>query len=988
MSLKKPLSINTQDYYPLEDYMHTSSFDFEDYESVEKIAAVLFENSSLLGEYVFSDELKIEFINRAKLSVRKFASTNTPYFSRLEKRILFIAAIILSQNYDEDDNETQLWSYIISHLDCEYTISVENRFREIVKDVTADNNCFFANRGQKYYNTLNAHALTPSWSIEHLFNILYSFYARNLRSTYVENDIGFSLLVNNIKARWADESESEDLRLRSDALASSTKLLFEQTPGYMMAVCDALTNKLDMLLKGELDELDLSNRWDCLLKSWYDKKTDIERKEMKAQQDRASKEYTVTKKEQINAIYTFDNEKVYIKLPRIRLPEIKERPILIVQQDNETIYTTTMSVFGDELCFTTVEQEITLNSIESMDWSKDFRLRVKIQSGSQVVYDSETSLYRDYLMFKTSGSELNKINDNLDELILVAGLMADVTINYYDDDNNSYSFGDMGQMYYVDLYSVYSLFVAGRNLLSSTSDTDTPVFYCSRKSVPDVVVQVPDEEDYSIFDEAISIKAVIPNGQVPHNYFVKIDSQIESLSQYATDDNTATITLPKTPKDYHVIEIYDFGHSRCLYSLKYIVLPGFKLRYDRQLYKNALCSGFAEVRLGADKRRIDFTLEEDQTHITFSIWGNIICKAIVPKIEASLGNVNAFGMMRQTWYKYFRTGDFLSLAYPSGFECTVMLGPNYEVPAVKEGKLFELGNYLNSRYSWGTNRLDLGIIIRDKDSRLVAQEFLTEIVFEEMFEKSPIVVYERTISWNPEGLFVGPYNAEFKICLENDQEAPWEYSEFLEPDILEKRFPCREGKYKCTVFLVGEDNLFSCAQDKKLWEEQITIGNPESVRFWKKQIRLREVHYWYHLSGKNEKMPIRDGDCVITHLRYQGKTRAPYCGQHAPFYSGSMGFYKENNQFYFYNDREDSLDYELINPVKVWLVDDNIIEVVTQTEEQLLIETVTLERQLFARIANKKQERNNRSYYQQYRVADYFEYEVVDDPYYLGGNDE
>ena len=82
--------------------------------------------------------------------------------------------------------------------------------------------------------------------------------------------------------RWLDgqEATEEDLRLRSDVLSSSFKLLFKYRPGFMAALCDSIVGKIDSMLKSEFAVLDAHNRLDGFISQWFNRQTEKERQQM------------------------------------------------------------------------------------------------------------------------------------------------------------------------------------------------------------------------------------------------------------------------------------------------------------------------------------------------------------------------------------------------------------------------------------------------------------------------------------------------------------------------------------------------------------------------------------------------------------------------------------------------------------------------------------------------------------------------------------
>ena len=55
---------------------------------------------------------------------------------------------------------------------------------------------------------------------------------------------------------------------------------------------------------------------------------------------------------------------------------------------------------------TTRELSLPLSTNQNVDWSKEFRFRIRITSGEQEIYDSGTALYRQYIVLNQVGEEI------------------------------------------------------------------------------------------------------------------------------------------------------------------------------------------------------------------------------------------------------------------------------------------------------------------------------------------------------------------------------------------------------------------------------------------------------------------------------------------------------------------------------------------------------------------------------------------------------
>lgn len=189
------------------------------------------------------------------------------------------------RNSSEDDG--QVWEDILSGLgydELQLPPSWQSCYKKMTELIRA-NVPYFAEYGQKYYNTLRIQALTPADSISELFDIIYSFYRNNLECQYNNTDNAFEILTENIQKRLSNDANNDDAQISFGSgfwrLKSSLKFLLSHEPIYMAAVCDAIAGKMDMLLRGDTPAINKNNRWDVLLQEWFNKKTATEKSRCK-----------------------------------------------------------------------------------------------------------------------------------------------------------------------------------------------------------------------------------------------------------------------------------------------------------------------------------------------------------------------------------------------------------------------------------------------------------------------------------------------------------------------------------------------------------------------------------------------------------------------------------------------------------------------------------------------------------------------------------
>lgn len=247
----------TQSKYALRDTMKASSCAIEDWDSAVKLCYVLCANTPFIGEYIPSEDQFQDIVTDGRKLFSRLMSQSMQSLSELEQKELVCAAIFLTQRIDtlrnSSEDDGQVWEDILSGLgydELQLPPSWQSCYKKMTELIRA-NVPYFAEYGQKYYNTLRIQALTPADSISELFDIIYSFYRNNLECQYNNTDNAFEILTENIQKRLSNDANNDDAQISFGSgfwrLKSSLKFLLSHEPIYMAAVCDAIAGKMDIL---------------------------------------------------------------------------------------------------------------------------------------------------------------------------------------------------------------------------------------------------------------------------------------------------------------------------------------------------------------------------------------------------------------------------------------------------------------------------------------------------------------------------------------------------------------------------------------------------------------------------------------------------------------------------------------------------------------------------------------------------------------------
>ena len=181
----------------------------------------------------------------------------------------------------------------------------------------------------------------------------------------------------------------------------------------------------------------------------------------------------ITTKEAIRPQYFMQDEEQTIRLPHIRLPEITQPPVARLYQNGRVVAQLRMSVYGDPMCYTTQEFTFELDQLQEISFNDRFDFRVEIICGGSVLYDSETLLFRQYLIFNENGYESLPFKCQNGKAQIVAP--ATVEVRIIDADDNYFDESDDFQFFHVSLLSVQEIWINGVNIIALENAKDLSV---------------------------------------------------------------------------------------------------------------------------------------------------------------------------------------------------------------------------------------------------------------------------------------------------------------------------------------------------------------------------------------------------------------------------------------------------------------------------------------------------------------------------------
>ena len=165
--------------------------------------------------------------------------------------------------------------------------------------------------------------------------------------------------------------------------------------------------------------------------------------------------------------------------------------------------------------------------------------------------------------------------------------------------------------------------------------------------------------------------------------------------------------------------------------------------------------------------------------------------------------------------------------------------------------------------------------------------------------------------------------------------------------------------------------MFSAGTSTTLFDGTFFVGDPNEFIFIDKEIAIRDALCWDFDADALKTVPMKDGCGILSDFIYQGCSSASGESVPTPCYQATMCFEDQFGRRRPFN-RKVSDDFELVNPVSIWIINNHLLILHCATDDTVYIDTK------FSTIVNRNPNKTMSKIEQQQRLEtpDYFEYEV------------
>lgn len=858
--------------------------------------------------------------------------------SSTEQDMLIMSTIQLLKSWQpKDDEDSAFWSHVYRQYgykddhDETLTNRIYGEFRRAVRDVLSRYNRYMApSDTHRYYTTLMLHALSPKQSMMNLFEILIRFFEKNLLLQFIENDTSYRTFVENIKARWDVPEELQRLGLYSAELASGLRTLFINRPYYMAKLCESIVKRIDAFMRQGVMKEDstISTYLDTLLHKWYQEKSEKIKAEWVSIQAGRRGERVFTLAQFTHPLYVLTGKKAALLIPSIRLDKTSgNNPTIQLFQNELLIYEDELDVYGNELCWTTHKKQIVLEDT-ALSFKDSFNIRMEILFNGASIFDSKERLYRSLVFFSQTGNEISPTVCKRGPIFLLAGEMTELESKGLEE---SFELSHAGRLLELLAENIQDLRINGNELFTSEEAKSGFRIYPSKPMVIDSWF-IHQGERIPIFREGFNLSIHLPIQANHLPYIVQIDQTNKPLSQYCEEiENMLCIEVPSEPWGVHSVYIKDILNSSVVIMFKYIIIPAFSVKYDKHLFvaNNTPITG--TYRVEETETSFSARLNDDLSISLITPYQNTELVLQPPVFSCTMADINIFENDLVFWYKDINQNTFLTPAFPPGWNCSLNLD-NHQIPPIPGTCKFDIGNFVHS-YESKSNKgcfwFSMQNASGEKESIIAFN-----VIFKPIFLRSPLIVEGSVLYWRYKENYFGPKPANFQVKLYRNSTLFAIYSQIGKDEVIERSLPYEHGYFSYQIFF-ERGSMFNTALEE-IHQGDFTLGSPDMLRFTNHNIDLSFAVCWDEKGKKSTDVSLFENAARIFGIAYIGNSIPSGEEAQYPEYQGNLCFLNSNSgTWQHFNSKESNVNFELINPVKFWIINDNILILHTCTDDGL-----------------------------------------------------
>lgn len=867
----------------------------------------VFKSMPLIGDLVISAEILEKMYNNAKKFIDRAMSSREKvtyaYWVYEQVAIVVVNFAKKWNNYEEGkftryiamqfgyrDDTGKVWRIIAEALE----IAFRNNDKFFIKS---------SNGERQFYETVMAHSFGPADAWTPMIDLLFKFYSENLDWNYVPGDPLFARLVSVLQKYFNNSITVDDKFLIASNyyyLRIGIRRLTQERPGYCAHLFEQIVHRIHQLVHNEAKE---AKRYSMkMVDQWFinrisNAETIIEKRSNRTK----SIEDIALDYSKISVRYILSNGLPALRIPSIRLFDEGEDDVVAQLYIGKTLVSSTiLDVHGNELGETILAHTF---PIPLDHWTaENMEVRMVIQVGTTEIYDSEQTLYRQLLLF-SDNREINLSRVKREKYQLYAANMRKLCGTNID----TVQFAN--GMCEIAFHKGYALEYAG-NLLAVDS-ADIQGVRLVKPFASDNSVFLQGGESYLITNPTASLKVYFSDDKILSKYYVQINNETSSLSNYfdAVSENRAVIPFTQFQKgDRLSISLIDLVSNTTVFNQKYIVLPEYSATFDQDYYviTNEFAQASVTVSIG-DEQIIVHSQNAKEASFEY-LDGRITID--IPNIQFSF-----FGIEKVFQEKYIRAVDLtehaaIEVRNHTGLNCVITAGS----VAFQDEATIPLKQIVDNNPN---HSIPFDIVMEIANNKTL----IGKVLFEDQFLVQPQIIYqENALIWDGGLSFVGDSAAKLDLLLLLDTEV--QYS-----------FPLILGSTEIAALDDFVDDVYTCriiSDNKTIAEFNSFVGDERRARFAKQTLIIRQVTE----DIEHNAAPVKVKPVYIDQIKYVDTCYVDTEDDIFDVYTGCM--YRKNyagEKKYFSFKYNDAKSKYKVNPVKIIYISNRYLRIVNEDDE-------------------------------------------------------
>lgn len=860
-------------------------------ELLPKINAAI--NEDFVGNYVFSDMELTQIYDFTGRLLRNYdgayGNTIPPRYDQL----IFVAMVNAAKAWKSDKDT--FWDCICKKLiGTAGSQKIYNYLTDVICKLGITGRIMYLSGCTKrYYATILAHAFAPLNSAKSFLELCWNLYSEDMNFTYTKNDDTFALVAEELRQTFSNEKSLEDdfkLGCGIYSLRAGIKRMAIDSPQKMVQYIENTIALLDRVFNGEI--LDSNLYYNTIVRDWWMEK---EKSFGVAKPKKNAYERAITDYATIRPKYSYNGKQAVLTIPSIRLKNnFYDMPLLNVYRNGELVDQREMYTFGSGLTMAT--KELTLYADNLVFEAGVIDCTLEIVHCDEVIYNSKTSLYREYILFRDCREILQEECPPGNYILFAPKL----------EDFSAYPENIKKVPSEPNLYNIHS---QEGELLQKIKRT---VFFVLEKQKRNIRIIADkknnakfmhDGEEFVVIDG--ELKIVVKSDVDINKYGVRYESadfRLETFTCVEQDGyRTFLITELLNVCEPQKINIFSYADNKIEASYNVVKFNSISIIYDKKLYFDTKNLGTVHFHTEKYDKRVSFDINQADIVIPFDD-GDIVLSPPVLKWKIGDGNFsNQYG--EDLWYKNYSNSAELVIDLPTEMGYQVFLNNN-TVLSESTFNSFKLGETVWSMLQEGKS--DISVFVKIDNIGTVP---ILTICLKEKFKFSPFIIHGKELLWDASKTFIGDCTPKFRVSFyeKNMVKHSFEINETITESCISHHYSLSEleiGIYDIAIDLIKRIGFTE--KSIRLFEQHVIFGDINKIRFKGKCLRFERVM----LTGKSSYAEIKP--FYVDHLWYIGEVN----GCH--YYTGSAYIINRNGWKTYLNTMPNSEEtYDKTNPIRI-----------------------------------------------------------------------